>query len=349
MTAAKVPTTLFTGFFGVGKTTAIRHLLSRKDPDERWAVLVNEFGEVPVDGAALEADEAETGGVVIREIAGGCMCCTMNLPMKVAITDVLRRARPERLIIEPTGIGHPAGILDELRGDDLRDAVDVGAVICLVDPRVAQDPRLREAALFRDQVHLADVLVANKADLAAAGDLQAFDAWARDLFPPKAVIETTSQGVLDPVLLDLAGDAARAPLFPHLHDHGHDHEHDHGQDHAPPDSPDTGQLSPGKPIRRRNAGEGFDACGWIFDPAGIFERDGLLDLLGPPGPVENLQRLKGVFRTPDGWLLIDRVRNEMTVTPIVYRRDSRVEVIAEAGNMDWTGLEGALLELIGTG
>jgi len=347
MTAAKVPTTLFTGFFGVGKTTAIRHLLSRKNPDERWAVLVNEFGEVPIDGAAFEPDEAETEGVLIREIAGGCMCCTMNLPMKVAIMDVLRRARPERLIIEPTGIGHPAGILDELRGDDLRDAVDVGAVICLVDPRVAQDPRLREAALFRDQVHLADVLVANKADLAAAADLKAFDAWARDLFPPKAVIETTSQGVLDPALLDLAGDAARAPLFPHLHDH--DHGHDHGHDHPSPDAPDTGHLSPGKPIRRRNAGEGFDACGWIFDAQDVFRRDDLVDLLGPPGPVENLQRLKGVFRTPGEWLLIDRVRNEMTVTPIAYRRDSRVEVIADTGNMDWTGLEGALLDLIETG
>lgn len=345
MTVANVPTALFTGFFGVGKTTTIRHLLSHKNPDERWAVLVNEFGEVPIDGAALEPDEAEAGGVVIREIAGGCMCCTMNLPMKVAIADVLRRAKPERLIIEPTGIGHPAGILDELRGDDLRDAVDVGAVICLVDPRVVQDPRLREAALFRDQVHLADVLVANKADLAADDDLKAFDAWARSLFPPKAVIETTSRGVLDPALLDLAGDAARVPLFPHLHHHGHDH----GHDHAPPDSPDTGNPSPGNPIRRRSVGEGFDACGWIFDAHDVFRRDDLVDLLGPPGPVKNLQRLKGVFRTPDEWLLMDRVRNEMTVMPIAYRRDSRIEVIAEAGNMDWTGLEGALLELIETG
>ncbi len=344
MTVANVPTALFTGFFGVGKTTAIRHLLSHKNPDERWAVLVNEFGEVPIDGAALEPDEAEAGGVVIREIAGGCMCCTMNLPMKVAIADVLRRAKPERLIIEPTGIGHPAGILDELRGDDLRDAVDVGAVICLVDPRAVKDARLREAALFRDQVHLADVLVANKADLAAADDLKAFDAWARSLFPPKAVIETTSRGVLDPALLDLAGDAARVPLFPHLHDHGHDH----GHDHAPPDSPDTGNPSPGNPIRRRSAGEGFDACGWIFDAHDVFRRDDLVDLLGPPGPVKNLQRLKGVFRTPDEWLLMDRVRNEMTVMPIAYRRDSRIEVIAEAGNIDWTGLEGALLELIET-
>ena len=66
----RIPTNLITGFLGVGKTTAIRHLISQKPPDERWAVLVNEFGEVGIDGAIIEA--AGTDGVSVSEIAGGC-------------------------------------------------------------------------------------------------------------------------------------------------------------------------------------------------------------------------------------------------------------------------------------
>ena len=151
MTKLKIPTTLFTGFFGVGKTTAIRSLLSRKPKNESWAILVNEFGEVAIDQTALNTVNEKN--IIIREIPGGCMCCVVNVPMKVAIAEILRRGKPDRLLIEPTGIGHPSGILDELRNADLKDVVDVGAVICFVDPRFIGDPRIQEVEVFRDQVH----------------------------------------------------------------------------------------------------------------------------------------------------------------------------------------------------
>ena len=118
MIIKKVPTTLFSGFFGVGKTTAISSLLSRKSKNENWAILVNEFGEVAIDHTAL--NRVNEDNVTIREIPGGCMCCAMNIPMRSAITEILRRVRPDRLLIEPTGIGHPSGILDELQSPDLQ-------------------------------------------------------------------------------------------------------------------------------------------------------------------------------------------------------------------------------------
>jgi len=101
---------LLTGFFGVGKTTTIRSLLSRKPENESWAILINEFGEVAVDQTALEINN-ETN-VTIREIPGGCICCVMNVPMREAVAEIFQRSRPDRLLIEPTGLGHPAGILD---------------------------------------------------------------------------------------------------------------------------------------------------------------------------------------------------------------------------------------------
>lgn len=102
-------TNLITGFLGSGKTTSILHLLAHKDPAEKWAVLVNEFGEVGIDGALL-ADS----GALLKEIPGGCMCCVNGLPMQVGLNTLLRQGKPDRLLIEPTGLGHPKQILDLL-------------------------------------------------------------------------------------------------------------------------------------------------------------------------------------------------------------------------------------------
>ena len=102
-------TNLITGFLGSGKTTSILHLLANKDPAEKWAVLVNEFGEVGIDGALL-ADS----GAMVKEIPGGCMCCVNGLPMQVGLNTLLRQGKPDRLLIEPTGLGHPKQILDLL-------------------------------------------------------------------------------------------------------------------------------------------------------------------------------------------------------------------------------------------
>jgi G3E family GTPase len=336
MTIANVTTTLFTGFFGVGKTTAIRSLLARKPKHEKWAILVNEFGEVAVDQATLEDDSENS--VTIKEIPGGCMCCIMNVPMRVAITEVLRRAKPDRLLIEPTGLGHPAAILDELRKADLQGVVDVGAVICFVDPRYVGDPRIEEVDVFRDQVHLADVLIASKADLASSDDLARFQTWAEHLFPPKLIIAQSTMGEIDLALLDHKVTDVRLPLFPNLHDH---------KQQAILNNIPAPTM--GRPVRAENAGAGYKGCGWVFSVGDIFDQDAVIDYLGPPGParLSSVERIKGVFRIGTEWLLIDRVKSEISVTPIAYRRDSRLEIIvSETEDVDWNEIETALIEFL---
>ena len=106
-----VPTNIITGFLGVGKTSTILHLLENKPGNERWAVLVNEFGEIGIDGSLFEGQRGDKQGVVIREVPGGCMCCAAGLPMQVALNQLLVKARPDRLLIEPTGLGHPKDCL----------------------------------------------------------------------------------------------------------------------------------------------------------------------------------------------------------------------------------------------
>ncbi len=300
------PTNLITGFLGVGKTTAIIDLLRHKPAGSRWAVLVNEYGDVAIDGALIESDAPE--GVAVREVAGGCVCCASAPYLAVALHFLLLDAKPERLIIETTGLGHPAKLLDTLRAN-YRDRLDVRATLCIVDPVDFARPEMRANRVFLDQLHLADVVVMNKLDSATPELVADFQAWANDLYPPKALIAATTQGRIDPSWLDLVSDQAsgsRERAVP-LHVQPQS-ESSHQPTHVGP-SPDWLPL----------------AHGWIFAPEVVFDEERLLAFLrAAPG----VTRLKGVFHTPHDWFAIQRTSSGLTVQPTTYRRDSRVEVFA---------------------
>ena len=323
-----VPTNLITGFLGVGKTTAVRALLNGAPANERWAVLVNEFGQIGVDAAAVEPDHSEP---FIRELPGGCLCCTMGAPLQVTLARLLREAQPDRLLIEPTGVGHPARVLDTLRGEGLAEALDVRATVCLVDPRRLDDERVMSDSTFQDQVELADVLVGNKQDLCDEAVLRRFRDWGESLYPPKAVVAITANGVLDPAWLDVQADSGRVARHPEAH---HDHAHAYG-------AGDNGEPRPGLPVRVRDHGQGLDACGWRFHPDDVFDVDQVAEVLRGIHPAE---RVKGVFRCSDGWSLFDRAERALSVRPCAWRTDSRVECISGAGAApDWEQVEQDLL------
>mmetsp|Transcript_34979 Transcript_34979/g.110516 ORF Transcript_34979/g.110516 Transcript_34979/m.110516 type:complete len:368 (+) Transcript_34979:278-1381(+) len=312
MVFKKVPVNIITGTLGVGKTTAIASLLRRKPAGEHWAVLVNEFGALGIDAAFIEgkAGEGGGGGFTVQELAGGCMCCALSGPLSGTIATLVRRSKPDRLLIEPSGLGHPAGLLDVLRGEHLGPALDVRAIVCLVDPAQWHGSKeLRSNQIFRDQVQVSDAVVANKSDAALPAALEEFKAWAGGLFPAKVAVAAVSHGEVALDLLDLPRDPLRVPLFPDLHndervaaaanhDHGHSHDHDHGGEGGSGEggSGEAGALpqpllAPGCP-HRVEAQRG--ACGWIFSPDDVFDRDALAALLAELWP--HVARVKGVFR-----------------------------------------------------
>ena len=170
-------TNLITGFLGSGKTTSILHLLANKDPAEKWAVLVNEFGEVGIDGALL-ADS----GAMLKEIPGGCMCCVNGLPMQVGLNTLLRQGKPDRLLIEPTGLGHPKQILDLLTAPVYEPWIDLRATLCILDPRLLLDEKSVANENFRDQLASADIIVANKSDRATTESETALQTWWQSSF-----------------------------------------------------------------------------------------------------------------------------------------------------------------------
>ncbi len=166
-----VKTNIITGFLGVGKTTAIIKLLNKHLPGERWAVLVNEYGEMGIDGHLMQNNDAS---ITIKQVPGGCICCAAGLPLQVAVNQLLKQARPDRLIIEPSGMGHPRKILKSLTESIYHGVLDMRACLCLLDPRKLKEPRYLESELFIDQIDVADRIVANKTDLCASRDKQYF-------------------------------------------------------------------------------------------------------------------------------------------------------------------------------
>lgn len=309
--AQAVPTNLITGFLGVGKTTAIRHLLANKPEGETWAVLVNEFGEVGIDGALLR-----DGGARVKEVPGGCICCVAGLPMTVALNQLLGKKRPDRLLIEPTGLGHPAQILGTLKGPFYQQVLELRAAVTLVDPRKLADPRYTDNANFLDQLAVADVLVANKADLCTPGDWGRWEATVRAFEPPKARVEAVSQGALKPHWLD-EPHRERPLQYPHAH----------REDRLrAPQGPveEVLSLPEGESLlRRENHGQGYYSCGWVMTPDWAF---GFRDLFCWLNGL-SVARLKAVMITDEGVFSFNGQDGVLSVTELDETPDSRIELI----------------------
>lgn len=322
----RVPVNLIAGPLGVGKTTAIRHLLENRPEGERWAVLVNEFGLVGLD-AALLADASTPKAIDIREVAGGCICCSAGFLFDMSLAMLLQR-NPDRLLIEPTGLAALSGVLDSLDREGVRHKVDVRSTICMLDPATADRDRQREEVV--DQIEAADVLLANRSDLATEEQLEAFSAWEQALFPRKQHVAHIEQGQIAIELLDLVtdrqGSAPRAD-YRHGTDHHHHHaDHGEGQQGASEGEPPPSDAS--QPIvRRSHISPVTSTIGWICWKGLVFDAEKVVHFLAKLERLLNAERIKAVLHTDDGWWSFNFTRGTRQGRPTAYRRDSRIEVI----------------------
>ena len=313
-----VPTNIITGFLGAGKTSAILNLLKCKPAGERWAILLNEFGEIGVDGSIVQGQSHEDDGVYIREVPGGCMCCTSGLPMQIALTQLLRRARPHRLLIEPTGLGHPLEVLQTLSSDYNRDVLSIQKTLTLVDARNLSDERYTTHASFLQQLSIADIIVANKDDLSSDQDRRALQSFVRGVCRPDMQIVYTQYGRLE---LALLSGATGTEVDPGIDD----------------DRKLQPVLASGLPIPECgyitaiNGGEGFESIGWRFGPEKVFNRARLLTFLRRL----DVERMKAVFITNDGVFAYNMTRDALTEGELDDCEESRVEIIADRIEPDW--------------
>lgn len=316
---------LVTGFLGSGKTTTLLHLLASKPEHENWAVLVNEFGEVGIDGALL----AESGAV-LKEIPGGCMCCVNGLPMQVGLNMLLKQSKPDRLLIEPTGLGHPKQILDMLSAAVYEPWLTLDASLCVLDPRQLLDPRVVENENFRDQLAAADIIIANKSDRWDEATRLALETWQKEDALQRPVI-TAEYGNIPVALLSRPRENLRElPQGKHHHA-------------TQPKSYLASLASPTQTRWRRslNEGQGYYACGWVFDEETVFDTVGILEWarLAP------VARVKGVMRIAEGLVSVNRQGDDFHIeTRQNTPPDSRIEIIHD-DIADWNALQSSLLNL----
>ncbi|KTS25925.1 CobW family GTP-binding protein [Pantoea stewartii] len=317
---------LLTGFLGSGKTTTLLHLLAHKPAGENWAVLVNEFGEVGIDGALLA-----NRGATLKEIPGGCMCCVNGLPMQIGLNRLLKQTKPDRLLIEPTGLGHPRQLLTMLTSPAYEPWLTLQATLTLLDARQLADPRILNNENFRDQLLAADIIVGNKRDRWSDHDKQRLAQW-REAHQADRPFVATEFGRIPPALLDKPRGAPRD--IPHPAHHSHSTTPGSGIAAMRLDAQSTWR-------RARNQGQGYVACGWLFDNETVFDAQPLLEW-ARLAPVD---RVKGSLRIKEGAVSINRQGEDfhyalLDTTP----PDSRVEMIHSAP-ADWNSLQSALLKI----
>jgi len=283
---SNIATNVITGFLGVGKTTAILDWLKSKPQDERWSVLVNEAGQVGVDGKVME-----DAGIAVKQVPGGCMCCASGLPMQVAINQLLIATRPHRLLIEPSGMGHPRNILKTLASKEYQGVLDLRACLCLIDPRHLSDQRYLDSELFMDQVSVADVLVANKTDQCSAADQQRFNDFTNSVTNTIQASGWVTHGKLEPAWMELA--------------------------HLPDSRPAWVKTSKGDSSHLHS----FSMS--IAD-------DLILDIVKLQVFIDSLQveRLKAIVKTNQGVVFINHVNGQTSISPVNDSDSYRLEIVS---------------------
>lgn len=314
-----IPTNIITGFLGVGKTSTILHLLNSKPANERWAVLVNEFGEIGVDGSLFQGQHNEQQQVYIREVPGGCMCCTAGLPMQIALNQLLSRAKPHRLLIEPTGLGHPIEVLETLTADYYQDILSIQKTLTLVDARKLTDERYTEHETFNQQIAMADVIVGNKQDLYEPEHKTQLENYARSKASPEVNIIFTEQG-------KLSADLLNGPTAISVHSHHHSH-----QERDPLTRLESDPIPESGFIKAVNQGEGFHSIGWRFEPSKTFNRTKLFSFLSGI----NAERMKAVFITDSGVYGYNLTSDALTEIELDDCIESRIEIIAHRLSDQW--------------
>ncbi|MBC8995560.1 cobalamin biosynthesis protein CobW [Pseudomonas sp. N40(2020)] len=305
-----IPTHVIAGPLGAGKTSLIRHLMTQRPEGERWAVLINEFGQIGLDAALLTRDG---DGIALGEVAGGCLCCVNGAPFQIGLGRLLRKARPDRLFIEPSGLGHPAQLLKQLSEAPWQGVLAIQPCVLVLDAQSLNAGKALPAAQ-QQAMASAGLLLLNKAENMDEVALQKISSQ----LPPVRLI-WTQQAQLS--LSELPGLAIQAVA-------GVDNwVVPKGLAQMP-----TVWSDPTQPICLSQAQEGGWSIGWRWHPSQQ------LDMHRMAVWLESLvwARAKLVIHSADGWVSANALDNSMlNWTASEWRKDSRIELIfADPQNID---------------
>lgn len=318
-----VPVTIITGFLGSGKTTAILEILKATGSVSRTAVMINEWGAVALDGPIVSGEHP---GLELREISDGCICCSAGAQLDRTIIELLDHVRPNRIIIEPSGVAKPGDIIDLLRPHRQSGRLSIRPVICLVDPVRFVGMRWTDMPVYRDQIESAAVLVANRCDLTDPDTVKAFWEKASQLYPPKLAIHATSFGRLPKAVFEATSPDILADI-PALNAGTKQHHH----------------TASGK--------QRLAQAGWTWPAETVFSESKLKNFFRTIAKQSNpyMERAKAVFHTDRGWFLLEIAAGSVHQRPIQYRALNGCQFIADSpSEQDILTLETAIAACIQT-
>ena len=247
-TLARVPCTIVTGFLGAGKTTLIRHVIANAQ-GRRLAVIVNEFGDVGIDGEILKGcgnDACPEENIV--ELANGCLCCTVADEFVPALDAILARGGVEHIVIETSGLALPKPLVQAFHWPAIKSRVTVDGVVVVVDGaaladgRVAHDVNARAGLraadtslthddpieeVFEDQIACADLIVLNKRDLIDPAGIEKARAAIAEVLPRSVKVIAVADGKVDQALLLGLGVGTEDDIANRRTRHDAEEEHDH--------------------------------------------------------------------------------------------------------------------------
>ncbi len=299
----QIPTHVICGPLGAGKTSLIRSLLAQKPASERWAVLINEFGQIGLDAALLSTAEA---GISLAEVSGGCLCCVNGVPFQVGLSRLLRKAKPDRLLIEPSGLGHPTELLTQLSAPPWQDALALQPCLAVLDAAaLARDEPLPRSV--QQAIQRSGLLLLNKSEALDQADRQRIMAGL-----PSLPLLWTTQGELPitalPGIDQRAGPRADSPL----------------PLSAPAAPVGDIWLNPQQPVCQSQASADGWSIGWRWHSSQRFDLQRIERWLGSL----DWRRAKMVLHSPDGWRSANALAGErLLFKPSEWRKDSRLELI----------------------
>jgi G3E family GTPase len=245
LTSQKIPVTVLTGYLGAGKTTLLNRILS-ENHGKKYAVIVNEFGEIGIDNDLIIGADEE-----VFEMNNGCVCCTVRGDLVRILEGLMKRkGKFDAIIVETTGLADPAPVAQTFFVDeDVQKNARLDAVVTVADAKWLSD-RLKDAPEAKNQIAFADVIVLNKTDLVSKAELAEVEARIRAINPyaklhrtercKVALSDVLERGAFDldrileiePEFLEVGDDHHHHDHGHHHHGHDHDHHHDHDHGHG---------------------------------------------------------------------------------------------------------------------
>ncbi len=305
------------GFLGAGKTTFLKRLLAEADPAEKTVVLVNDFGELGIDAGLVEGGEAE-----VVELPNGCICCSLRGDVTTRLRKVLDEMKPERVLIEPSGVADVASLLGVLEAPELKPHVRETRLWTVIDAGAFLADYARLHDYFSVQARLAPVFLVNKTDLIGADELATVLDTLASLNPRAEIVLARHAMPIeamraDPVLV--RAKHADDDHEDHAHGHGH-HHHDHG------------------PV-----GLGFETLSFALETQiATAQLRPLLDRLAS-GAMGRIERAKGLAQGTDGWLKFDIAGGRVSITAQVPRADEIARMMMIGSDLDREAIADAFL------